>query len=123
MTEPALRLDKWLWYARFFKSRGTASRLCSASRLRIDGMVVNKAHHKIRLGNVLTFPQGRLIRVVKVLALATRRGPAPEARLLYEDLTPPSPATGTPAAPGAERSGGRPSKRGRRAIQRLKDRD
>ncbi|MHA1600755.1 MAG: RNA-binding S4 domain-containing protein [Alphaproteobacteria bacterium] len=119
MSEPSLRLDKWLWYARFFKSRSTASRLCAASRLRIDGTVVNKAHHKVKLGDVLTFPQGRLIRVVKVLALATRRGPAPEARLLYDDLSPPSSASNLPPAPA--RSGGRPSKRDRRAIQRLKD--
>jgi len=123
MNEPALRLDKWLWYARFFKSRSTASRLCAAGRLRIDGTVVNKAHHKIMLGDILTFPQGRLIRVIKVLALATRRGPAPEARLLYEDLEPPSAASGPPSSSDPVHSGGRPSKRDRRALQRLKDQD
>lgn len=123
MSAPDLRLDKWLWYARFFKSRSTASRLCAASRLRIDGTLINKAHYKIKLGNVLTFPQGRLIRVVKVLALATRRGPAPEARLLYEDLTPPSSAADPASAAAPAPSGGRPSKRDRRAIQRLKDQD
>lgn len=126
MNEPSLRLDKWLWYARFFKSRSTASRVCAAGRLRIGGAVVNKAHHTIKIGDVLTFPQSRLIRVVKVLALATRRGPAPEARLLYEDLKPPSAASGSAPTsagdPAPGRAGGRPSKRDRRAIQRLKDR-
>ncbi len=120
MSEPDLRLDKWLWYARFFKSRSAATRLCAAGRLRIGGAVINKAHYKIKLGDVLTFPQGRLIRVVKVLALGLRRGPAPEARLLYEDLKPPGSASGPPPAGGQLRSGGRPTKRDRRALQRLK---
>ena len=120
MSEPALRLDKWLWYARFFKSRSAASRICAAGRLRLGGAVINKAHHLVRPGDVLTFPQGRAIRVVKVLALATRRGPAPEARQLYEDLKPPSPADGLPAAADRARAGGRPGKRDRRALQRLK---
>ena len=123
MSEPSLRLDKWLWYARFFKSRGTASRVCAAGRLRIGGTVVNKAHHAIKIGDVLTFPQSRQIRVVKVLALATRRGPAPEALTLYEDLKPPDTTSGRPTAPAPARPGARPSKRDRRAIQRLKDRD
>ncbi len=122
MSGPSLRLDKWLWYARFFKSRSTASRLCAAGRLRIGGTIVKKAHHIIKIGDILTFPQSRLIRVVKVMALATRRGPAPEARLLYEDLKPPSSASGAPSTPVPERDVGRPSKRDRQAIRRLKDR-
>jgi len=123
MSEPGLRLDKWLWYARFFKSRGTASRLCAAGRLRLNGAVINKAHHTTKIGDVLTFPQSRLIRVVKVLALATRRGPAPEARLLYEDLKPPCAASRPSSALEPAHPGARPSKRDRRAIQRLKNRD
>ena len=123
MIGPSLRLDKWLWYARLFKSRSTASRLCAAGRLRIDGTIVKKAHHIIKIGDILTFPQSRLIRVVKVVALATRRGPAPEARLLYEDLKPPSSASSAPSVPVPARDVGRPSKRDRQAIRRLKDRD
>ena len=90
MSEPSLRLDKWLWYARFFKTRSLASEVCNAGQLRVGGGIVSKAHQKVRVGDILTFPQGRHIRVVKVLALATRRGPAPEAQALYEDLNPPS---------------------------------
>lgn len=86
MSGDTLRLDKWLWQARFFRSRATASKLCLAGRVRIDGAVVAKAHHPVRPGNVLTFPQARDIRVVRILALAERRGPAAEARTLYEDL-------------------------------------
>ena len=88
MTENAIRLDKWLWQARFFKSRATAARLCSAGRVRVDSEVVTKAHYLIRAGDVLTFPQARDIRVVRVIELGVRRGPASEARTLYEDLAP-----------------------------------
>lgn len=84
-----LRLDKWLWQARFAKTRGLAARLCESKAIRCGGTPVAKAHHLVRPGDVLTFPQGRHIRVIKVVALGTRRGPAPEARTLYEDLDPP----------------------------------
>lgn len=121
MSEPFLRLDKWLWYARFFKSRSTAGRLCAAGRVRIGGETVTKAHHRVRPGDVITFPQARQIRVVKVLALGTRRGPAPEARLLYDDLRPPAPAGERPASGDRTHAGGRPTKRDRRAMDRLKE--
>jgi len=86
MTPESIRLDKWLWQARFFKSRALASKICAAGRVRIDGEKVTKAHSTIRPGHVLTFPQARDIRVVRVIAIGTRRGPAVEARMLYEDL-------------------------------------
>ena len=86
MTPESIRLDKWLWRARFFKSRAIASKLCAAGRVRIDREVTTKAHAAIRVGQVLTFPQARDIRVVRVVALGTRRGPAAEARTLYDDL-------------------------------------
>lgn len=86
-TEPSSqRLDKWLWCARFFKSRSLAAALCAAGRLRLGGRVIDKAHAGVRAGDILTFPLGRGIKVVRVLALAERRGPAPEARSLYEVL-------------------------------------
>lgn len=81
-----LRLDKWLWQARFFKSRGLAHRACEAGRVRVNSVRTKKAHHAIRPGDVLTFPQGHRIRVVRVAALGERRGPAREAQTLYEDL-------------------------------------
>lgn len=82
-----LRLDKWLWQARFFKTRPIAARLAEKGRIRINRMAVTKPHYRLRPGDVLTFPQGSTIRVVRVLALGTRRGPASEAQALYEDLT------------------------------------
>ena len=87
MTDDAIRMDKWLWQARFFKTRALAARLCTAGRVRVDGVKINKAHFGVRPGQVLTFPQARRIRVVRVLALGDRRGPAKEASLLYEDLS------------------------------------
>ncbi len=119
---PSLRADKWLWYARFFKTRTLASKVCAAGKLRIAGNATAKAHQKVKVGDVLTFPQGRHIRVVKVLALGVRRGPASEAQALYEDLKPPTPEARLPrdsdSAP-REAGSGRPTKKDRRAITRL----
>ncbi len=88
----AIRLDKWLWHARFAKTREVAARLCQSGRLRIGGEPVSKSHRMVRIGDVLTFPAGGYIRTVKVAGLGDRRGPAAQARLLYEDLAPPSTA-------------------------------
>lgn len=85
---PRLRLDRWLWHARFHKSRSLAAAACTAGRIRLNGTLVAKAHQQVRPGDVLTFPLGARIRVVRVLALGVRRGPSPEARTLYEDLSP-----------------------------------
>ncbi len=84
---------------------------------------MSKPHTPVRVGDTLTFPQGRTIRVVRVAALGVRRGPAREAALLYEDLSPAAtdggatrPTTAAQRAPGA----GRPTKVERRAMERLK---
>ena len=121
MTDPTLRLDKWLWYARFFKTRSLATKACTAGGLRVDGAPVSKANSKVKIGDVLTFPQGRHIRVVKVLGLGTRRGPAVEAQALYEDLKPPAKDNKLPSDAQAERprGAGRPTKKDRRAFERL----
>jgi ribosome-associated heat shock protein Hsp15 len=86
--------------------------------VRINGARCEKPSTVVKLGDVLTFPAGPHVRVVKVLAGGERRGPAPEARLLYEDLTPPREAV--PAGEGApaprEKGAGRPTKKERRDI-------
>jgi len=128
-SNDGLRADKWLWYARFFKTRSLASKVCQAGKLRLSGLGVVKPHHKVKVGDVLTFPQARHIRVVKVLALAQRRGPASEAQALYEDLKPPDAESrlprGTPSpTEGAGRrqpGAGRPTKRERRDLDRLRE--
>ena len=83
-----IRVDKWLWQARFFKSRSLAADLVSEGRLRIAGQIVEKPAKLVKSGDVLTFPQAGHIRVVRILALGDRRGPALEAQMLYEDLAP-----------------------------------
>ena len=126
-AEPAaetLRIDKWLWHARFFKSRTAASKLCAGGRVRVNREVIAKAHHPVRAGDIITFPQGRTIRVVEVVALGARRGPASEAQTLYTDLTPPPPPReATPRTARRERGADRPTKAERRALDRLMDND
>lgn len=114
MNEASLRLDKWLWHARFCRTRTLAAKLAAAGKVRIAGAVIFKAHHGVKPGDVLTFPLGAHIRTVRIVALGGRRGPATEARELYEDLAPPLAKPAEP--PGA---GPRPTKADRRAIDRL----
>ncbi|MFT5538573.1 MAG: ribosome-associated heat shock protein Hsp15 [Alphaproteobacteria bacterium] len=120
-----LRLDKWLWYARFFKSRSIAAHQANDGQVRINGVRATKAHALVHPGDVLTFAACARIRVVRIEGLGSRRGPAPEARELYTDLDPPSsrsnPDGKTLPAPVAVRDpgAGRPTKSDRRAIARL----
>ncbi len=124
--ETGLRLDKWLWYARFFKTRALASRAISNGRFRLNGEVMSKPHRRAKCGQVLTFSQGLRIRVVQIKLLGERRGPACEAASLYEDLSPIVTAVATtqsPTIPSFEArqvGGGRPTKRERRETDRLK---
>ncbi|GAB2178026.1 RNA-binding S4 domain-containing protein [Dongia sp. agr-C8] len=123
IQEASLRLDKWLWHARFARTRSLAAKLIAGARFRINGNPTEKAHHAVRPGDVLTFPLGPHIRVIKVLALGVRRGPAPEARLLYEDLEPPQPSPSPPKEPSVAiraEGTGRPTKRERRQTDRLR---
>lgn len=80
-----IRLDQWLWFARFAKSRSLAARLCAAGAVTVNGAVVKKANQSVRLGDIVVLPQGGWQRTVRVLALGARRGPAAEARMLYEE--------------------------------------
>ena len=79
------RLDQWLWVARFVKSRSLAARLCAAGAVAINGIPARKPNQSVRVGDVVVLPQGGWQRTVRVLALGMRRGPATEARLLYEE--------------------------------------
>jgi ribosome-associated heat shock protein Hsp15 len=79
------RLDQWLWFARFAKSRSLAARLCAAGAVAINGAAARKPNQTVRVGDVVVVPQGGWLRTVRVLALGVRRGPAAEARLLYAD--------------------------------------
>lgn len=89
MTSVSLRIDKWLWFARFFKTRSLAASVVEAGEVRLNGIAVPKASQTVKAGDELVFPTGKRLRRVTVLAVGQRRGPAPEARTLYQELDPP----------------------------------
>ena len=90
LLEPSsLRLDQWLWYARFAKSRSRAARLCTAGAVTVNGLAVKKAHYAIRVGDIVVVPHGAVARTVLVKALGERRGPSAEAQSLYVDAAMP----------------------------------
>lgn len=112
------RVDKWLWQARFFKTRTLAARTVSEGKVRVNGTRISKPARPIAPGDTLTFPQGRAVRLIRILAVGVRRGPASEAQTLYDDLDPPDTSLHKEQAPkGPHFQGkGRPTKRDRRAI-------
>lgn len=112
--QDSIRVDKWLWYARFFKSRSLATKTVSEGGLRLNGDLMNKPSRTVSPGDVLTFPKGKSIYVVRVVALGSRRGPAAEATLLYENLT--------PDQPKQPRKGARPTKKDRREAEKIRKR-
>ncbi len=119
------RLDRWLWFTRLVKTRTLAAKFVESGKVRVNSVRITKPARTVRAGDVITATLHRRLHVVKVLSVGERRGPASEARTLYEDLTPeptkdekPTPHP-TPAAvrePGA----GRPTKRERRKLDRLR---
>ena len=117
-ARPTLRIDKWLWQARFFKTRGLSAKTVSAGHVRVNGQPISKPGRTVGAGDVLTFPQGPHVRVIRILALGDRRGPAPEAQALYDDLAPLVPEPPDVSAP-RDTGGGRPTKRDRRAFDKV----
>ncbi|MDX2290134.1 MAG: RNA-binding S4 domain-containing protein [Hyphomicrobiaceae bacterium] len=123
------RLDKWLWYARLAKSRTLAAGLVTDGRIRINRAKVAKPSSSVRVGDIITASVTRNVRVLKVQDLGTRRGPAAEAKNLYEELTPvvvaPHSADSVTRGNGRdhgnrEPGAGRPTKRDRRLLDKLK---
>lgn len=124
--EDRLRIDKWLWYARFFKSRTLASKVCESGRVRVNSTVIAKAKAQVKPDDVLTFPQGKDVRVIKIIRLGGRRGPASEAQSLYEDLSPPDQVrketeidAKTVKTAVRDMGAGRPTKKERREMDRF----
>jgi ribosome-associated heat shock protein Hsp15 len=115
-----VRVDKWLWAARFFKSRTLAAVACNGGKVHVNGDAA-KPSKAVRPGDMLRVTLPRIRRIVRVTALADRRGGAADAAILYEDLTPPPPPREARPGPPAYRppGAGRPTKRERRRIDRL----
>ncbi len=97
MTE-RIRIDRWLWHARFYRSRVLAQAAAASGLIRLNGARVEKASAGVQPGDVLTVPRGRDVLVIRIEAVAERRGGAPEARRLY------SVVDGTVLDPAAARS-------------------
>jgi len=83
----AQRIDKWLWHARFAKTRSAAQRLALSGHVRVNREKVAAASRLVRAGDVLTLSLRRGVQVIRVLGIAGRRGSAEEAQLLYDDET------------------------------------
>ncbi len=100
MSAPeAQRIDKWLWHARFARTRSAAQRLAASGHVRVNREKVGAASRLVRPGDVLTLALGGGVRVIRIRGIAARRGGAEEARLLYEDpRTESSEAAPAPAA-------------------------
>uniref|UniRef100_UPI00356AC64C RNA-binding S4 domain-containing protein n=1 Tax=Sphingomonas sp. TaxID=28214 RepID=UPI00356AC64C len=82
----AMRLDRFLWFARFARTRSAAQAMASDGHLRITGRPATSRHAPVRVGDVLTFVRGPHIQVIRIEQLPRRRGPAPEARACYTDM-------------------------------------
>jgi len=88
LSETAIRIDKWLWHARFHKTRSLAQAAAVKGHIRLNGRRIEKASAEVRIGDMLTVPRGNgVVVVVRVLGCGIRRGPAVEAQALYEILT------------------------------------
>ena len=107
------RLDKWLFFSRTVKTRSLAAKIVEGSKVRVNRVKIDKSSYPIKVGDVLTIRLERSVVVYKVIGLGVRRGPAAEARLLYEDLTPAEVVTDRQ---NIISSGPRPTKRDRRQL-------
>ncbi|MER8673530.1 MULTISPECIES: RNA-binding S4 domain-containing protein [unclassified Mesorhizobium] len=123
VAEGRQRIDKWLFFSRAIKSRSLAAKLVVAGRVRINSDKAAQASDLVQPGDVLTITHERRIFVWKVLGTGVRRGPAEEARTLYEDMSPPPAPKGEAVAdaiPALRDAGsGRPTKKERRQTDRL----
>ena len=124
--EASQRIDVWLWYARFYKTRSLATKMVKGGKVRVNGSICKKPSALVAVSDILTFSRADDILIAKVAGIGSRRGPAPEAQALYEDLTPPKEIhfnekkqSVAPRLKGA----GRPTKTERRAIDKLMNRD
>lgn len=116
---PRMRLDRWLWVARVFRTRSLAASACAGGKVRVNGDPA-KAHRLVGAGDVVAVSTPAGPRVLAITGTAQRRGSAAVARQLYEDRTPAAAPADT-AAPVAARAG-RPTKRDRRELRRLRGR-
>ncbi len=119
------RIDQWLFFSRLTKSRSLAGRLVVTGKIRINKEKVNKAAQLVHEGDVITALLHKQVRIIRIDALGTRRGPASEAQLLYTDITPKEENKKKGrfiggSSPSRPQGMGRPTKKDRRKIDSLK---
>jgi|SRR5262245_8550029 len=132
MSEDRQRIDKWLWHARVVRTRSAAAALVTAGHVRINGQRSDAPSRAVRIGDVVTVGLDRTVRLMRVTGFAERRGDADAARAIYADLAaqphpdgtaasadPPGQG-GPPEGPERDPGTGRPTKRDRRALERLR---
>ena len=133
------RLDQWLWFTRFAKTRTLAQDFIERGKVRVNANKVDKVSYWLKAGDAITLSIGHTVRVIKVLGFGQRRGPAKEASGLYEELTPRADETTSLRSAGASEGmpschsapdgafrqpvSARPTKRERRVIVRVKGRE
>ena len=117
------RIDKWLWHARVVRTRTAAAALVGGGLVRVNGERTDATSRLVRATDVITVALDRQVRIMRVTGFAERRGSAELAKALYEDLTPAQEAAPEPPPAQREPGAGRPTKRERRALERLWSRD
>jgi ribosome-associated heat shock protein Hsp15 len=118
----AVRIDRWLWAARFYKSRTMAARACTGGKVDVNGQGA-KPHKTVKVGDIIEFSLGDWRRRIEVVQLSDKRGPASVAKLLYEDHSPPPPEKDAwlyAPTPKRPKGMGRPTKRDRRRLRKLR---
>ena len=121
MTEK-IRLDTWLWYARFYKSRSLSSKAILSGKLRVNSNKIIKPAAKVKLNDVLTINHVNMVRIIQIQSLGARRGPASEAQKLYKDLS--GDATGSVnnknlSQKSKKDTNKRPTKKDRRLLDKI----
>lgn len=119
MSGDAQRIDKWLWHARIARTRTLSAALVTGGHVRLNRVRVTKPGHTVRAGDVVTVGLRGRVLVLRIEALAERRGSAEAARALYTDLSPP-PLPREPGDGARAAGAGRPTKRDRRSIMQWK---
>jgi ribosome-associated heat shock protein Hsp15 len=119
------RVDRWLWHARIVRTRALAAALAESGHVRINGQRIHAPARTVRIGDVLTVALRESVKILRVVGFAERRGASSDAVKLYEDLSepvPPREPRQRPLAPSRDPGSGRPTKRDRRALERMRQR-
>lgn len=118
------RIDRWLWHARMVRTRASAAALAQSGHVRLNGQRIKAPACAVRPGDVLTIALPNVVKVLRVIGFSPRRGGSSDAKCLFEDLSPPKEQKKSiPDLLRREPGTGRPTKKDRRAVDRLRGRN